>query len=164
MEKPARVSKLSFPAPRPNLPDEQILHGTAVLIGAHGVLLTGKPGSGKSDLALRLIDRGAKLIADDGVKLIKGSSRPEMHATKKIAGLMEIRNLGILEFDHAPSAELYLCVQLDGEPERFPLEEITATYQGFPIPKIVINAFEVSAAIKVELALRVLAGQGVNDD
>lgn len=163
MEKPARVSKLSFPALRPNLPDEQILHGTGILIGDQGVLLIGKPGSGKSDLALRLIDRGAKLIADDSVKLIKGSSRPELHAPKRIAGRMEIRNLGILAFDHVPSAELYLCVQLDGEPVRFPEVRQTAIYAGFPIRTIVINAFEASAPIKVELALRELAGQGVND-
>ena len=133
------------------------------MIDGQGVLLIGKPGSGKSDLALRLIDRGAKLIGDDIVKIITGKARPTIHAPENITGKLEVRNLGILEFEHIVSAPLYLCVQLDGEPERLPPFGLAEEFAEFRIPKIVINAFEASAPIKVELALRELARHGVNN-
>jgi HPr kinase/phosphorylase len=145
------------------LRDDQTFHGTAVMIDGQGVLLVGKPGSGKSDLALRLVDRGAQLIGDDIVKIVAGKTRPAIHAPERIAGKLEVRNLGILEFEHIVSASLYLCVQLDGEPERLPQFGLAEEYVKFRVPKIVINAFEASAPIKVELALRELARHGVNN-
>lgn len=133
------------------------------MIESQGVLFIGKPGSGKSDLALRLIDRGANLISDDVVKIIAGLAQPEMYAPEKIAGKLEVRNIGIFDFVPIPSAPLCLCVQLDGDPERLPAEESVKEYAGFPIPKIAINAFEASAPIKVELALRKLTDHGAID-
>ena len=74
-----------------------LLHASAVEIGGHAVLLTGASGRGKSDLALRLIDRGAVLIADDQVQLTVDDARLLASPPAAIAGLVEIRGIGIVE-------------------------------------------------------------------
>ena len=88
---------------------EQI-HATCVDIEGAGVLLLGPSASGKSDLALRLMDGGARLVADDRVDLALEDGRLVASAPKDIASRIEVRGLGILEFDAQESSKL-LCSQ-----------------------------------------------------
>ena len=74
-------------------PSSQI-HGTCVALGASGVVLRGPPGSGKSDLALRLIDGGARLVADDRIELDAAAGGLFASAPAAIKGLLEVRGLG----------------------------------------------------------------------
>jgi serine kinase of HPr protein (carbohydrate metabolism regulator) len=132
------------------------VHATAVAIDGWAVMLTGKSGVGKSDLALRLIDRGAELICDDYVALIPDRNRLMVTAMANIAGIIEVRGLGIFPMPHIQQAPLRLIVQLgkDGErhPESWPLLEKA----GFAIPLLKLNAYTASASIKVEMALKSL--------
>src|SRR5690242_15181364 len=89
-----------------------LTHGTCVEIGGVGVLLRGPPGSGKSDLALRLIDRGARLVADDQTELRREGAAVLASAPPSIAGRIEVRGVGILELPQAPSVALGLVVDL----------------------------------------------------
>ena len=72
---------------------EQI-HATVIDIGGDGVLLRGPSGCGKSDLALRLIDAGARLVADDRAVLTLDGDRVMVTAPPEIAGLFEVRGQG----------------------------------------------------------------------
>ncbi len=134
----------------------QSVHGTAVSINGYGVLLLGPSGSGKSDLALRLIDRGATLICDDRVIVDTHASTPRLHQAPNIIGKIEIRGLGIVDFAAVDSVPLFLCVMLDEEPERMPNFNTSHMIEGLSIPKLCLNAFTASAPIKVELAIKSL--------
>src|SRR5580658_5234693 len=85
-----------------------LVHATAVAIGARAVLLRGPSGSGKSDLALRLIDAGARLVADDRCQLSREADAIVVRAPAAIAGLIEVRGIGILGVDTVPEARLAL--------------------------------------------------------
>ena len=76
------------------------VHGTCVAIDGCAVLLRGPSGSGKSDLALRLIDGGARLVADDRAEISLRQRRLVVNAPPEIAGLIEVRGLGVLELGH----------------------------------------------------------------
>ncbi|NIJ08817.1 serine kinase of HPr protein (carbohydrate metabolism regulator) [Sphingomonas vulcanisoli] len=131
-----------------------MLHATCIAIGGRGVLLMGRPGSGKSDLAFRLIDRGAVLVADDSttVEAIDGRLRVTCPAT--IAGQIEIRGVGIVTLPTLAATEIALCVSLDESPERMPPDPLpTIAIEGLAIPKIALAAFESSAPLKLEKAL-----------
>ncbi len=134
------------------------LHATAVSVGGAGVLLLGAPGSGKSDLALRLIDRGATLIADDRV-LVEGLAMPpRLVAPPAIAGLIEVRGVGILRMPHLSGVPARLAVRLDCPPERLPEPSVHRVGQA-AVPAMALAAFEPSAPLKVELAVaRLLRG------
>ena len=132
---------------------EQI-HATTVDIDGSGVLLSGPSGNGKSDLALRLIDGGARLVADDRTDLALADGRLVASAPREIAGRMEVRGLGVLEKDAVPQTVLALVVELvDPEDvERVP-ETTTVTFLGVDVPVVRLHAFEASAAAKVRAAL-----------
>ena len=134
--------------------ERETIHACCVAIGDHGVLLIGQSGSGKSDLALRLIDRGAALVSDDYSNLsIKGkglyASPPE-----RIAGKIEVRGIGIIEMAHQMSARIGLAVYLGDAVTRMPDERREAKFLGVDIAATSISAHESSAPIKVELALK----------
>ncbi len=82
------------------------VHGTSVALGGDGILLRGPSGSGKSDLALRLIADGARLVADDQTELRGVGETLEMAAPAAIAGRLEVRGVGILRVPAVPSAPL----------------------------------------------------------
>lgn len=128
------------------------IHATAVVKDGAAVLLQGPPGSGKSDLALRLIDRGWLLLADDRVIAAEREGRLHLSAPETIAGRIEVRGLGILPAPHVPSAPACLVVDLSVPPQRLPDPE-TRDIAGVSLPLLRLNAFEASAAIKVEWAL-----------
>lgn len=132
-----------------------LVHGTAVAIDGAAVLLRGASGAGKSDLALRLIDRGARLVADDQAELRRAEDHVLVGAPPVIAGLIEVRGVGILRLDAVPATRLALLVDLvsSAEVERLPgsrFEEIL----GVAVPVIALAPFEASAVAKLRIACR----------
>src|SRR5436190_12103023 len=97
------------------------VHASCVAIGPHGVLLLGKSGAGKSDLALRLIDAGARLVADDRTILFIARGALHARAPDSIKGLLEIRGLGIVTMPSRPFAKIALVVRLGAEDARLPV-------------------------------------------
>jgi HPr kinase/phosphorylase len=89
-----------------------LVHGTTVALEGEGVLLRGPSGGGKSDLALRLIDGGARLIADDQTELARVADGLLARSPASIAGRMEVRGIGILRVPTVPSALLRLVIDL----------------------------------------------------
>jgi HPr kinase/phosphorylase len=145
---------------QPKAPSRTLLvHGTCVAIGAKGVLIRGRSGAGKSDLALRLIDAGAKLVADDQVRLRPSGVAPVATAPDSIRGLIEARGVGIVAVPTRASTRLRLIVDLVG-PRSVPRlpEPRRVTIAGADVPTIALTPFEGSAPLKVRLALRFGAG------
>ena len=139
----------------------ETIHATGVSIGGYGVLLTGASGAGKSDLALRLIDRGARLICDDRVIVEPSHPLPLLHSAPNIAGMIEIRGVGIMALPHVDAIPLRLAVTLDQPVDRLPPEGRTQSIAGFDIPWLVLSPFEASTPIKIERALKSLVDAGV---
>jgi serine kinase of HPr protein (carbohydrate metabolism regulator) len=131
-----------------------LVHATTVAIDGRAVLLRGPSGSGKSDLALRLIDAGARLVADDQSELWRDADAVLVRAPATIAGLIEVRGVGIVHLDPLPAAQLALTVDLVAPDavERLP-EQCSATFFGLPIPLVALAPFEASAVAKIRLAL-----------
>jgi serine kinase of HPr protein (carbohydrate metabolism regulator) len=132
------------------------IHGTCVLLSGFGVLLRGPSGSGKSDLALRLIDGGARLVADDQVELVPSGRRLLAQAPESLRGLIEIRGIGIQRMEAAGPSPLGLVVDLCAEEERLPEME-TADLQGFAIRRLALPAFHASTPAKLRFAAARLA-------
>jgi HPr kinase/phosphorylase len=142
--------------------DPVILHATAVAIDGRAVLLRGASGSGKSDLALRLIDAGARFVADDQSELSRRGEAIIVRSPATIAGLLEVRGIGIVHLDPLPEAPVALIVDLVGPEalERLP-ERQTERILGLALPLIRVAPFEASAAAKVRLALRAFTAPGL---
>ena len=140
--------------------DGEQLHATSVEIEGTGVLIRGAPGSGKSDLALRLIDGGARLVADDRVDVVAENGRLILSAPPAIAGLMEVRGLGILRLEAVAAVPLGLIVELvaPGEIERL-AQATTRRLLGADVPCLELAPFEASAPAKLRLALAVARGE-----
>ena len=138
-----------------------LIHATAVAIGGRAVLLRGPSGSGKSDLALRLIDAGAELIADDQCELTRRGEAIVVRAPATIAGLLEVRGIGIVRLAPCAAAPLALIADLV-PPERLErLPELgRETIHGVAVPVLALAPFEASAAAKLRLAMAALGGAG----
>lgn len=132
------------------------IYGTCVLLSGFGVLLRGPSGSGKSDLALRLIDGGARLIADDQVELVPSDRCLLARAPAALHGLIEIRGIGIQRVEAAGPSPLGLVVDLGAEAERLPEVE-TADLLGFAIRRLTLPAFHASTPAKLRFAAACLA-------
>lgn len=136
----------------------QPLHGTVAAhwttsAGWRGVLITGAPGAGKSDLALRLIGRGWRLVADDYAHVVASAGAVYAIAPGTIAGRMEARGVGVLRACSRGLTRLSLVVELTAGPvERLPETE-TRTFDGAALPVLRLNGFEASAVEKVAAAL-----------
>ena len=128
------------------------LHATTVAIDGRGVMIVGPSGSGKSDLALRLIDRGASLVSDDytDFSAVDGMLIAAPPAT--IAGRIELRGVGIVALPYLADVPVALLVQLDREVDRMPAPR-HENIAGVDLPAIALPAFEASTPIKVEIAL-----------
>ena len=135
--------------------DTLLVHATAIAIEGDAILLRGPPGAGKSDLALRLIEDEARLIADDQALLRRADNHVLVRAPAAIAGLIEVRGVGILRVDCLDEAPLALVVDLvpSAEVERIPDNRFEVVL-GLPIRLIALAPFEVSAAAKLRLAWR----------
>jgi HPr kinase/phosphorylase len=99
---------------------EANIHASCVAIGANGVLLVGGSGAGKSDLALRLIDQGAGLVADDRTILYVAKGLLYARAPATIKGLLEIRGLGIIDLPTRQRVKIALVVKLGRQNQRLP--------------------------------------------
>lgn len=135
------------------------VQGTCVALDGHGVLIRGPSGSGKSDLALRLIDDGARLVADDYTAVSIDDGTVTASAPEPIRGLLEVRGLGILRVDASPPVRVVVVVDLDASAtvERLPAPAATDIV-GVCVPLVRLAAFEASAAAKVRLAVRIATG------
>ncbi len=132
----------------------ETLHATTVAIGGRGVLIEGVSGAGKSDLALRLIDRGATLVSDDYSYIQRRDGQIISSPPAAIAGKIEVRGIGIVDMPHAEEAPVALLVALGEPTARLPEPGVARTFLGVEIPFLALDGREASAAIKVELALR----------
>ena len=136
------------------------LHASCVAIQGRGVLILGPSGAGKSDLALRLIDRGAVLVADAYVELDPDQHPLMARAPDRIAGMIELRGLGICHMAFLSACPLVLVVQLVAEPTRMPPEWPRIEIAGQSLPVVEVNPVAASAPILVEWALRQIQDKG----
>lgn len=134
----------------------ETLHATSVAIRGRAVLLSAPSGGGKSDLALRLIDRGATLVSDDYTLVKRMEGRLIATAPATIAGRMEVRGIGIVDLPTTPEAPVALLIELADDVERMPLDMRRRAIAGLDVPVARLSPFEASAPIKVELALKAL--------
>ena len=137
------------------------LHATCVSIGDAGALLRGPPGSGKSDLALRLIDGGGRLVADDQVLLSRVADRIVARAPTALVGMLEVRGLGIVTVPSQQETFLSLVVDLvpGGSGERLPQPDL-CRIEDIDVPRLAIEPRHASADAVIRLALRTLAEKG----
>ena len=139
-----------------------LLHATAVALPVDGnwagVLLRGASGSGKSDLALRLIDQGARLIADDQTELCPTDGALILRAPARIAGRLEVRGLGLVAVPTVEQAALLLVAELvsAAEIDRLPPPQ-SVTLAGVSVAMVRLAPFEASATAKLRLATRAAA-------
>jgi HPr kinase/phosphorylase len=136
------------------------IHATAVSIKGNGILLCGPSGSGKSDLGLRMIDRGARLVADDRCDMTVVEGQLIASCPQTIFGMMEVRGIGILQFECEGAAPVRLMVELcdPATIERLPDEQVNEEH-GVSIPVIRVAPFEASAPTKIIVALGKVLGE-----
>lgn len=132
----------------------RLRQATCVAIDGRGVMFEGPPGSGKSSLALALIDRGATLVGDDGTQLDVRAGQLWASPPAHTRGRLEMRNVGLVEFP-AVSAPVCLLIALDADAPRFVDKARDSDILGCAIPTLVFASHDYSAPIKVEKALQV---------
>lgn len=140
----------------------ETLHATAVVVGMHGLLIRGASGAGKSVLAFSLMERGARLIADDGVHLSACHGRLVASAPASIAGLIELRGRGLLRVPYERSGTIALVVDMVDEDtlERMPEDaEMRTELIGVTLPRQPIPAATDWAVHLVDAALAKLSPQ-----
>ncbi len=139
------------------------VHASAVLVGARAVLIRGPSGAGKSRLALELLDaarggrlRFARLVGDDRVHLENVNGRLLVRPAQPLAGLLELRGVGLLRRDYEPCAVVGLVVDLDAaDAERLP-DRQTILLEGIEVPRLAVASG--AAALPAALALITSAG------
>ena len=136
----------------PRLSSETV-HASTVATDGRAVLISGPSGSGKSDLALRLLDRGFTLVSDDQTIVRREDDRLIASAPRNIAGKLEIRGIGIVEMDHVEDIPVALLVELTSDIQRLPDDDRERPILGILLPLIGIDAMAASAPSKVALAL-----------
>jgi serine kinase of HPr protein (carbohydrate metabolism regulator) len=129
------------------------LHASCVAIDGRAVLIAGPSGSGKSDLALRLLDRGFALVSDDRTILRKEGAKVIASAPETIKGKLEIRGVGIVEMEVVSNAPVALFVELTSDVQRIPDDSRERLILGLGIPIVSVDAMTASAASKVAVAL-----------
>jgi serine kinase of HPr protein (carbohydrate metabolism regulator) len=129
------------------------LHATAVALDGRAVLISGPSGSGKSDLALRMLDRGFVLVSDDRTIVRKEGTRLVASAPETIKGKLEVRGVGIVEMEHKNNLPVALVVELTRDIQRMPDENRERMILGIAIPLVNIDAMTASAPSKVAVAL-----------
>lgn len=136
---------------------ETVRQATCVVIagasGLRAVLIEGAPGSGKSSLALALIDRGAQLLGDDGVMLIAAGDRLLARPHPNTRGLIEVRNLGLLDFPVCDEAPVALVLRLDEAAPRFIEAAEVIAIAGHDLPLLRLWPGGPALPLKTELAL-----------
>jgi serine kinase of HPr protein (carbohydrate metabolism regulator) len=129
------------------------LHASTVAVDGRAVLISGPSGSGKSDLALRLLDRGFTLVSDDRTILRKEGGRLVASAPATIKGKLEVRGVGIVDVNTTSDVPVALVVELTSDIQRLPDDSRERQILGAAIPLVTVDAMTASAASKVSLAL-----------
>lgn len=132
-----------------------VAQASAVAIGGRALLIEGPPASGKSSLALALIERGAGLIGDDAVTLTCEGHRLVASPPPNIAGLLEVRGVGLVRMPVAPPAPVALILALGGTPPaRLPEVPLARrTIAGIGIPVLAFDPGPLAPAARAEWAL-----------
>ena len=131
----------------------ETVHASTVACDGRAVLISGPSGSGKSDLALRLLDRGFTLVSDDQTIVRRKGDMLEASAPPSIAGKLEIRGIGIVDVETIKDVPIALYVELTSEIVRLPDDRRERPVLGVKLPLISVDAQTASAASKVALAL-----------
>jgi serine kinase of HPr protein (carbohydrate metabolism regulator) len=131
----------------------ETVHASTVASDGRAVLISGPSGSGKSDLALRLLDRGFTLVSDDQTIVRRDGERLVASAPPTIKGKLEIRGIGIVEMDTIEDVPVALFVELTSEIMRLPDDRRERPVLGVNLPLVSVDAMTASAASKVALAL-----------
>ena len=131
----------------------ETLHASTVALDGRAVLISGPSGSGKSDLALQLLDRGFILVSDDQTIVRRDNGRLLAAAPPNIRGKLEIRGIGIVDMETADDLPVALFVELTSEIQRLPEDSRERLVLDLPIPLISVDAMTASAPAKVALAL-----------
>ena len=126
---------------------------SCVAIKGRGLLIEGLPGCGKSSLALALIDRGASLVGDDGVALARLDGRLLAGPAPATAGLIEVRNVGLVSLPFISSVPVALVIRLDREAPRFIEEAGRCERAGVSLPHICLWPDSPVLALRAELAM-----------
>ena len=129
------------------------LHASCVANDGRAVLIAGPSGSGKSDLALRLLDHGFTLVSDDRTILRKEGDKLVASAPATIKGKLEIRGIGIVDMQSVSDVPVALVVDLTSDIQRLPDDSRARLILGMSIPLITVDAMTASAASKVTLGL-----------
>ena len=131
----------------------ETLHASTIAKDGRAVLITGPSGSGKSDLALRLLDRGFTLVSDDQTIVRKDGDRLLASAPPTIAGKLEVRGIGIVEVERINDVPVALILELTSDIQRLPDDSRERPILGVPLPFVTLDAMPASAPAKVDLAL-----------
>ena len=131
----------------------ETVHASTVAVDGRAILITGPSGSGKSDLTLRLLDRGFTLVSDDQTLVRRSGDRLIASAPATIAGKLEIRGIGIVDMDVVKDVPVALIVELTGEIPRLPDDSRERPILGVNLPLISVDAMTASAPSKVALGL-----------
>jgi len=132
----------------------ETLHASTVAIDGRAVMISGPSGSGKSDLALRLLDRGFKLVSDDQTFLrMDDEGRLIASSPPTIRGKLEIRGIGIVDVECVTDVPNALFVELTSDMQRLPDDSRERLILNARVPLISVDAMTASAPSKVAIAL-----------
>ena len=131
----------------------ETLHASTVALDGRAVMIAGPSGSGKSDLALRLLDRGFTLVSDDQTIVRKEAGRLLASAPPAIHGKLEIRGVGIVEMETVSDVPVALFIELTSDIQRLPDDSRERLVLDVKLPLISVDAMTASAPSKVALAL-----------
>ena len=142
-------------APTATIPrlSAETVHASTVAAEGRAVMIMGPSGSGKSDLTLRLLDRGFTLVSDDQTLVKLDGERLVASAPANIAGKLEIRGIGIVDMERLDNMPVALLVELTSDIQRLPDDSRERPILGVKLPLITIDAMTASAPSKVALAL-----------
>jgi HPr kinase/phosphorylase len=135
------------------------IHASAVLVGARAVLIRGPSASGKSRLAFDLISaagsggplRFARLVADDRAEVEPAAGRLLVRPAPRLAGLIEVRGLGIRRLPYEPVAVVGLVVDLAAaDAQRLPApEQALAVIDGIPLARLAVAPGDAALALVI---------------